>query len=317
MKNPLLALALLLAPGLALAGHPPAGSSVFVQNSPLGTGTGIAMGDGNVMGPLCPPDICGAGPEAAAFNAAAQIPPPGTKWRSTECTVIPCALEDDPTDPRLKKGDKETPAEEPTEVSEIVVTAPRKRAPTPTPTETALGAGVTATATADGVTFKDSSGKSLTPNETQALLIAHEAATNKGFDPTGGYGQARRNPPAPGPSAVPEADVIGGMLGKGMSDLGSFGDDVPGGQTSTPGQPGQVVYKGEVDTSLTGGTSGRVDVDRNIARSRASGALGGLENAVKTGAGLTATPTDAGDLDPEKCGGDMQVCGSANSTPVP
>lgn len=316
MKTPLLALSLLLAPMLASAVLPPAGSSVFVQNSPLGTGTGIAMGNGEVMGPLCPPDICAAPADANAFNAAAQIPPPGTKWRSPDCTSIPCALEDDPKDPRLAGSEDEV-----TEVSEIVVTAPRKRGPgTPgKPKETPIGAGVTATATADGVTFKDASGKQLTPEQTQALLVANEAA-NKGYDQTGGFdpsGRGRRNPPAPSSSA-PEAGIIGGMLGEGMLGLGDFGGlGGDSGQTSTPGQPGPVVYKGEVDIDLSGGTSGRVDVDRNFARSRQSGSLGNLERAVNNGEGLGSTTPGAGELSPEKCGGDMQVCGSANGTPTP
>lgn len=313
MKNPLLALALLLAPALAAAAPvPAAGSSVFVRDSALGTGTGIAMGNGDVMGPLCPPDICAAPADANAFNAASLLPPPGTDWRDPSCNRPPCALKDDPKDPRL--ADNEDSGEE------IVVTAPPKRGPgTPGQAkETPLGAGVTATATPDGVTFKDAGGRQLTPEQTQNILVANEAA-NKGFDPTGGWGQRRRDPPPASPSA-PEAGFIGELLGDGMAVLGSFGDLGGGsGQTSTPGQPAPVVYKGEV-TAFSGGgaTSGRVDVDRNIDASRRSGSLGNLERAVSNGEGLgSSLPAGPDETQRQECGGDMRVCGSANGAPNP
>jgi hypothetical protein len=288
MKNPLLALALLLAPALAAAGAP-IGSTVFVNDpNGMGVGTGTRLPDGGVMGPLCPPDICGAGPEAAAFNAAAAIPPPGTKWRSDSCTHIPCALEDDPTDPRLSDA-----GEQPVELEEIVVTASRKRGPgiPGAPKETSLGAGVTATATPEGVTFKDSGGRQLTPEQTQALLVAHQAAQDKGFDPTGGFGQQPRRTPPPPSSSTPEAGFVGGLLGDGMAALGSFGDDAPGGgQPAGPGATGPVVYKGEV-TALSGDTgAGLESLNRAIGTSRTRGALGALENATKTGEGLGSTP---------------------------
>lgn len=283
MKNPLLALALLALPALSPAIPIPlvslAGSmageaalKALQEQAPAASDMPKVVPDGT-MGPLlpgqcwasqCPPDAekaDAAAQLAAAFNAAESTGGGCTPWR------IPCAGGPE-ENAGAGKGQKRGGGE--TNLNGNIVTA-----------------------SASGVTIKDANGRTLTQEQTQALLVAHEADTNRGFDKSGGWdpsGQGGRRGATPPSQTLPEADVIGGMLAKVMGDLGSFGDGGDAsGQTSTPGQPGPVVYKGEVDTSLTGATSGRVDVDRNIALSRARGALGGLENAAKTGAGLGST----------------------------
>lgn len=226
MKTLLPALALLLAPALAAAIPTPVprpGDTVFV-NDPggFGVGTGTQMEDGSVMGPLCPPDICGGG-DAAAFNAAEQLPPPGQKWASPSCTRIPCRLEEDPGDPRLSDA-----GEQPVTLDEIVVTAPRKDKGRP---DKGLPDGAIVSADANGVKVD---GRKVSPEELARMLAAERALErdrNKGFTPDGGFrgdgttrgGLATVTPDIdpPGSSARVAGQLLGGSSLFGFDDTGA------------------------------------------------------------------------------------------------
>lgn len=293
--------------------NPVPGSSVFVNDpNGFGVGTGSLMPDGSVMGPLCPPSICPtteAETQAAAFNAASQLPPPGQKWASPGCTRIPCRLEEDPNDPRVQQ-DPEQAGEE------IVVTAPRRDKGNPDKSNN--GAVVTATPGGTKVVTPDGTpaGRTLTPEQV-AQLRAEEEARNKGFTPDGGFrgdgttrgGNAVVAPDRAGDSSIP--GMVGDMLGQFIaSDFGSTGPGTgPSSQQANvvKGDLGDVVQVQATWETVQQSRGGLISLERDAGRQ-----ISLLEKVAGSGPNAISAGNTSADDGTQGCqrgqGGDMTPC---------
>lgn len=291
---------LLLAASTAFAAGAPL-PSVFVDDpGGFGVGTGQRMPDGSVMGPLCPPSICPTNEKetlASAFNAASQLPPPGQRWASPDCTRIPCRLEEDPEDPRARQD-------------------PRQGSPDKAAGPTPAGATFTSTPGGESGTVPNGTqaGQTLTP-EQMAQLRGDEAARDKGFTPDGGY---RGDGTTRGGNAVVAADragdpsipgMVGDMLGRFIaSDFGGTGAGPSSRQANVvKGDLGDVVQVDADWGTVQQSRGGLISLERNAGRQ-----IGLLEKV----AGSGPNAISAGNVDPEDgaqgCrpgqGGDMTPC---------